>query len=63
MKIKDYTVEKIEKQLNVVRDLLINNEINQNQAAELISKIENIGLVTNMDPDDIAYGIVMESRG
>jgi hypothetical protein len=63
MKIKDYAVEKIEKQLNVVRDLLINNEINQNQAAELISKIENIGLITNMDPDDIAYGIVMESRG
>jgi hypothetical protein len=29
----------------------------------MLSKIENIELITNMDYDDIAYEWVMESRG
>jgi hypothetical protein len=63
MKTKDYAVELVEKQADVIKDLLLNNEITQLQAAEMLSKIENIGLITNMDYDDIAYEWVMESRG
>jgi hypothetical protein len=63
MKTKDLAVEIVEKQLDVVKDLLLNNEISQSQAADMMSKIDNIGLVTNMDFDDIAYEMVMESRG
>ena len=62
MKTKDLAIETVEKQLDVIKDLLINNEINQTQAADAISKIQNIELITNMDPYDIAYEIVMESR-
>jgi hypothetical protein len=62
MKTKDYAIEIVEKQTDVIKDLLLNNEITQSQAADMLSKIENIGLITNMDYDDIAYEWVMESR-
>jgi hypothetical protein len=63
MKTKDYAVEVAETKADVVKELLLNNEITQSQAADMLSKIENIGLITNMDYDDIAYEWVMESRG
>lgn len=59
---KDYAVQMVEKQLDVVKELLINNEITQAQAADKIEQIDNIELVTNMDPSDIAYEMVMDSR-
>ena len=59
---KDYAVQMVEKQLDVVKELLINNEITQAQAADKIEQIDNIELVTNMDPSDIAYEMVMETR-
>ena len=62
MSIKDYATQIVEKQLDVVKELLVNNEINQAQAAEKIEKIENLELVTNMDPSEVAYEMVMESR-
>jgi hypothetical protein len=62
MSIKNYAVQMVEKQLDIVKELLINNEITQAQAAEKIEKIENLELITNMDPSDIAYEMVMESR-
>ena len=62
MSIKDYATQMVEKQLDVVKELLVNNEITQAQAADKIEKIENLELVTNMDPSDIAYEMVMESR-
>lgn len=62
MSMKDYAVQMVEKQLDVVKELLINNEITQAQAADKIEQIDNIELVTNMDPSDIAYEMVMESR-
>lgn len=62
MSMKDYATQMVEKQLDVVKELLINNEITQAQAADKIEKIENIELVTNMDPNDIAYEMVMETR-
>lgn len=63
MKTKNLAIEVVEKQLDVIKDLLLNNEISQSQAADMMSKIDNIGLVTNMDFDDIAYEMVIESRG
>jgi hypothetical protein len=62
MSIKDYATQMVEKQLDVVKELLMNNEISQTEAAQKIEKIENLELVTNMDPSDIAYEMVMESR-
>jgi hypothetical protein len=62
MNVKDYATQMVEKQLDVVKELLINNEITEAQAAEKIEQIDNIELVTNMDPSDIAYEMVMESR-
>jgi len=62
MKTKDYAVEVVEKQTDAIKELLLNNVITQSQAADMLSKIQNIGLITNMDFDDIAYEWVMESR-
>ena len=62
MKTKDYATEMVEKQLDVVKEALLNNEISQHEAADKIQKIENLELVTNMDPGDIAYEMLMESR-
>jgi HD-like signal output (HDOD) protein len=63
MKTKDYAVSVAEKQTDIIKEKLLNNEISQAQAADMLSKIQNIELVTNMDYDDIAYEWVMESRG
>jgi hypothetical protein len=63
MKTKDLAIEEVKKQLDIIKDLLLNGEINQTQAADAIGKIENIELVTNMDFDDIVYEMIMESRG
>jgi hypothetical protein len=59
---ENYATQIVEKQLEVVKELLMNNEINQAEAAQKIEKIQNLELVTNMDPSDIAYEMVMESR-
>jgi hypothetical protein len=59
---KDYATQMVEKQLDVVKELLVNNEITEAQAAEKIEQIENLELVTNMESGDIAYEMVMESR-
>ena len=62
MSIKDYATQMVEKQLDVVKELLVNNEITQAQAADKIEQIENLELITNMDPSEVAYEMVMESR-
>jgi hypothetical protein len=61
MKAKDAT-KIVEEQLEVVKEALINNEINQTEATDKIERIENLELVTNMDPSEVAYEMVMESR-
>jgi hypothetical protein len=63
MKTKDYAVKIAEKQSDIIKDKLLNNEISQAEAADMLSKIQNIELITNMDYDDIAYEWVMESKG
>ena len=62
MKTKDYAVEVVEKQADAIKELLLNNVITQSQAADMLSKIQNIGLITNMDFDDITNEWVMEIR-
>ena len=62
MSIKDYATQMVEKQLDVVKELLVNNDITEAQAADKIEQIQNLELVTNMEPGDIAYEMVMESR-
>jgi hypothetical protein len=62
MKTKDYAVEVAEKQVNAIKHMLFNKQITQLQAAEMLSKIENIELVTNTDYDDIANEWSMESK-
>ena len=62
MSMKDYATQMVEKQLDVVKELLVNNEITEAQAVDKIEQIQNLELVTNMDPSDIAYEMVMESR-
>jgi hypothetical protein len=59
---KDYATQMVEKQLDVVKELLVNNEITEAQAADKIEQIDNLELVTNMESGDIAYEMVMESR-
>jgi uncharacterized protein YpmB len=63
MKTKDYAVSVAEKQTDLIKEKLLNNEISQAQAADMLSKVENIDMITNIDFDDIAYEWVMESRG
>jgi hypothetical protein len=63
MKTKDYAVEVAETKADAIKELLLNNEISQAEAADMLSKIQNIELITNMDYDDIAYEWIMESRG
>lgn len=62
MNVKDYATQMVEKQLDVVKELLVNNEITEAQAADKIEQIDNLSLVTNMESGDIAYEMVMESR-
>jgi hypothetical protein len=38
MSIKDYATQMVEKQLDVVKELLMNNEISQTEAAQKIEK-------------------------
>jgi len=59
---ENYATQIVEKQLDVVKELLVNNEITQAQAADKIEQIENLELVTIMDPSEVAYEMVMESR-
>ena len=62
MSTKNCATQMVEKQLDVVKELLVNNDITEAQAADKIEQIQNLELVTNMEPGDIAYEMVMESR-
>ena len=56
MKMKEYATEQVEKQVDVIKDKLVNNEMSLDDAANKLEKIDNIGLVTDMvDFDEMAY--------
>lgn len=62
MKVKEYAVQLVEKELDVIQDLVINNDISSKEAESRIEKIENLELVTNLDPSDIVYEMIAKSR-
>jgi predicted transcriptional regulator len=56
MKMKEYATEQVEKQVDDIKDKLVNNEMTLDDAASKLEKIDNISLVTNMvDFDEMAY--------
>jgi len=56
MKMKEYATEQVEKQVDDIKDKLVNNEMTLDDAANKLEKIDNISLVTNMvDFDEMAY--------
>ena len=53
---KEYATEQVEKQVDDIKDKLVNNEMTLDDAASKLEKIDNIGLVTDMvDFDEMAY--------
>ena len=56
MKTKNYYTNELEKQVDDIKDKLVNNEMSLDDAANKLENIENIGLVTDMtDFDEMAY--------
>ena len=56
MKIKEYATVQVEKQVDDIKDKLVNNEMTLDDAANKLENIENIGLITNsIDFDEMAY--------
>ena len=55
-KTKTYYTNEVEKQVDDIKDKLVNNEMSLDDAVNKLENIENIGLVTDMtDFDEIAY--------
>ena len=55
-KTKDYFTSAVEKQVDDIKDKLVNNEMTLNDAANKLEKIDNLSLVTDMtDYDEMAY--------
>ena len=56
MKMKEYATEQVEKQVDDIKDKLVNNEMTLDDAANKLEKIDNLSLVTDMtDYDEMAY--------
>lgn len=56
MKTKNYYTNEVEKQVDDIKDKLVNNEMSLDDAVNKLENIENIGLVTDMtDFDEMAY--------
>lgn len=55
-KTKDYYTSAVEKQVDDIKDKLVNNEMTLDDAANKLEKIDNLSLVTDMtDYDEMAY--------
>jgi hypothetical protein len=55
-KTKTYYTNEVEKQVDDIKDKLVNNEMSLDDAADKLENIENISLITDMtDYDEIAY--------
>ena len=55
-KTKDYFTSAVEKQVDDIKDKLVNNEMTLDEAANKLEKIDNLSLVTDMtDYDEMAY--------
>ena len=55
-KTKTYYTNEVEKQVDDIKDKLVNNEMSLDDAADKLENIENLGLITDMtDYDEMAY--------
>ena len=55
-KVKNYYWDEAEKQVDDIKDKLVNNEMTLDDAANKLEKIDNLSLVTDMtDYDEMAY--------
>ena len=56
MKTKNYYTNEVEKQVDDIKDKLVNNEMTLDDAADKLENIENLSLITDMtDYDEMAY--------
>jgi uncharacterized membrane protein YjjP (DUF1212 family) len=56
MKTKNYYTNEVEKQVDDIKDKLVNNEMSLDEAADKLENIENLSLITDMtDYDEMAY--------
>lgn len=56
MKTKNYYTNEVEKQVDDIKDKLVNNEMSLDDAADKLENIENLSLITDMtDYDEMAY--------
>ena len=55
-KTKTYYTNEVEKQVDDIKDKLVNNEMSLDDAANKLENIENLSLITDMtDYDEMAY--------
>ena len=56
METKNYYTNEVEKQVDDIKDKLVNNEMTLDDAADKLENIENLSLITDMtDYDEMAY--------
>ena len=56
METKNYYTNEVEKQVDDIKDKLVNNEMTLDAAADKLENIENLSLITDMtDYDEMAY--------
>ena len=56
MKTKNYYTNEVEKQVDDIKNKLVNNEMTLDAAADKLENIENLSLITDMtDYDEMAY--------
>ena len=56
MKTKNHYTNEVEKQVDDIKDKLVNNEMTLDDAADKLENIENLSLITDMtDYDEMAY--------
>lgn len=58
MKTKNYYTNEVEKQVDDIKDKLVNNEMTLDAAADKLENIKNLSLITDMtDYDEMAYSL------
>jgi DNA repair exonuclease SbcCD nuclease subunit len=62
MSMKDYATQMVEKQLDVVKELLVNNEITEAQAADKIEQIENTNLYLCLNTASLMKDRIIKER-
>ena len=62
MKTKNYYTNEVEKQVDDIKDKLVNNEMSLDEAADKLENIENLSLITDMsDYDEMAYSLKFDN--